>query len=343
MRIAIFGGGGFIGVNLARHLAGLDGFEPVVYDKVANKLRLRFGAQPMCDFVACDIVNDPERLDAAVAEADVAVNLVAHVLAKHVMDAPLDIVDLNFHGCLHVVRSCVRHRRRLLHFSTCEVYGKTGGNTEPFSEDTTDSILGPVANHRWIYSSAKQLLDRVIHAHGLRGDLEYTIVRPFNFVGPLMDWLGGADDVPRVFACFMSALLDGRPLSLVDGGRNRRCFTHIDDAVRALSAILENAEKTRNQIINIGNPNNETTIAALAELMRDIYRTEFDRNAASEIMSVSGEQFYGPGYEDCDRRMPDVTKMAALGWAPRHDLRTTFELAMRYCMTNLMELKPAAE
>ena len=114
---------------------------------------------------------------------------------------------------LNVIRSCVKHNRRLMHFSTSEVYGKTGGNTVPFREDETNCILGPIVNQRWIYSNAKQLLDRMIHAHALKGDLEYTIVRPFNFVGPLMDYLFPeiGEGNPRVFAHFISVLLFKRP------------------------------------------------------------------------------------------------------------------------------------
>jgi UDP-apiose/xylose synthase len=116
------------------------------------------------------------------------VNLVTHVLPKCFIGAPLDVVQLNLYDCMNVIRACIRQKKRLLHFSTCEVYGKTGERSVSFEEDQSDCILGPVANHRWIYSNAKQLLDRIIHAHGLRGDLEYTIVRSFNFVGPMMDW-----------------------------------------------------------------------------------------------------------------------------------------------------------
>ena len=100
--------------------------------------------------------------------------------------------------------------------------------------------MGPVQKQRWIYASSKQLLERIIYAHGLKGDLDYSIIRPFNFVGPRFDYLvpSGAKGGPRVFSHFMSAMFTGGPIYLVDGGGQHRCFTHIKDASEAFTAIL---------------------------------------------------------------------------------------------------------
>jgi UDP-apiose/xylose synthase len=333
-RVALFGGGGFVGSNFALKLANEPEFTPLVLDIEEAKLNARFGGHSVCEFCKCDVLVDDEILDQAVRNADIVVNLVSHVLPKKFLDKPLEVIDVTLTGSMKVISAAVKHKKRLIHFSTSEVYGKTGGRKEPFSEDQSDCILGPIDNHRWIYSPSKQLLDRIIHAHGLAGDLEYTIVRPFNFVGPLMDWLGDTDDVPRVFASFMTAMLNRRPLQLVDGGASKRCFTHIDDATRALTCILRNPTRTRNQIFNIGNPKNETTIAELAVLMRGIYRQETGEPEPIVISEVSAEYFYGSGYEDCDRRMPDISKISQLGWRPEINLQETFERSIRYCLDN---------
>ena len=255
---------------------------------------------------------------------------------------PLEIVDVNFFPSIAIIESCVRHRKFLLHFSTSEVYGKTGGNTEPFREDESDCILGPVANHRWIYSSAKQLLDRIIHAHGLAGALDYVIVRPFNVVGPLMDdvvprWT--REDNPRVLANFMSALIYNRSIKLVNGGRSRRCFTYIEDAVTALELLIHRRHDISRQIVNIGNPANETTIADLARRLLRLYRTHCDPAADVALEDVSGEEFYGPGYEDCDRRVPDISKLKRLGWVPRYGLDETFTRSAVYFYENRKRLE----
>lgn len=333
-RVAIFGASGFIGSNLALALSTSGRFDLTLLDIVEDKLRQRLDGVPY-RFVPCDISKDLLCIESVVQEHEIVIDLAAYVHPSSFLAAPLDVVQLNLFDTLNVVRACARHGRRLIHFSTSEVYGKTGGNHEAFREDETDCILGPIVNQRWIYSCGKQLLDRIIHAHALRGDLTYTLVRPFNFVGPLMDHLLVESDKsnPRVFAHFMSALLFERPLRLVDGGNSRRCFTYIDDATDAIALILEHREEFKNQIVNVGNPENETTIRDLAFLMREIYGREFAR-PNSPIQDVGSHEFYGEGYEDCDRRMPDISKLRRVGWVPKHNLEQTFERSMRYCWEN---------
>lgn len=339
--VALVGGSGFIGSNLARFLVSCKGYEVRSFDLDDNKLRLRFENEDY-SFEHLDIRNSPSQLDRVVAEADVVVNLAALVWPSHSLIKPLEIVDVNFFSNNAIIESCAKHKRFLLHFSTCEVYGKTGGTTEPFREDESDCILGPIANHRWIYSSAKQLLDRIIHAHGLAGALDYVIVRPFNVVGPLMDdvvphWT--REDNPRVFANFMSALIYNRPIKLVNGGRSRRCFTYIEDALTALELLIRCRHEINRQIFNIGNPANETTIADLASRLIGIYRAHCDPVVDVAIEEISGEEFYGPGYEDCDRRVPDISKLKRVGWTPRYDLDETFTRSAVYFYKNRQRLE----
>ena len=186
------------------------------------------------------------------------------------------------------------------------------------------------------------MLDRIIHAHGRTGALDYVIVRPFNVVGPLMDdvvphWT--REDNPRVLANFMSALIYNRPIQLVNGGRSRRCFTYIDDAVSALELLIRHRKDVNKQIVNIGNPANETTIADLATRLVGIYRTHCDPTAKGAIETVSSEDFYGPGYEDSDRRVPDIAKLKRLGWAPRFDSDETFTRSAVYFYENRKRLE----
>lgn len=339
-KVALLGAGGFIGSNLTHRLVNSGNYSVITSDIEDAKLSLRFENEPF-NFEYVDITKDDDRIDEVVAEADVVFDLVAHVRPAMFINKPLNVVKLNFFDCLKVVDACVRHNTRLIHFSTSEVYGKTGGSEEPFREDETDLILGPIANQRWIYSCAKQLLDRMIHAHGIENGLNFTLVRPFNFVGPLMDqyikdW--NREDNPRVFANFMSALVFNRPLRLVDGGSNRRVFTYIDDAIDALMLILDHPEQTNRQIINVGNPANELTVRELAEKMADTYVRKYDHSAKPVIENVSSAEFYGSGYEDCDRRMPDISKMEALGWKPKYDADALVETAMDYWVRNQSRL-----
>jgi len=339
--VALIGGAGFIGSNLARFLASCGGYRVKSFDLNDNKLRLSFENKDY-SFQRLDICNPASELDRVVSEADVVINLAAQVRPGQFLLEPLNVVDVNFFSAMATIESCVRHKKFLLHFSTSEVYGKTGGNNEPFREDQTDCILGPVTNHRWIYSSAKQLLDRIIHAHGLAGALDYVIVRPFNVIGPLMDdivphWT--REDNPRVLANFMSALIYNRPIQLVDGGRSRRCFTYIDDAVTALELLIRHRHDVNRQIVNIGNPDNETTIADLAARLVRIYRAHCDPSAKGAIEEISAEEFYGPGYEDCDRRVPDISKLKRLGWLPRYGLEETLTSSAVYFYQNRNRLE----
>lgn len=333
-RIALFGASGFIGCNLALRLIQSQQYELTLLDIVEDKLKLRL-ADYDYKFIECDISRDKDLIDDVVESHDLVVDLAAFVHPSKFVQEPLEVVQLNLFDTLNVVNACAKHNRWLMHFSTSEVYGKTGGSDKPFREDETDCILGPIVNQRWIYSNAKQLLDRIIHAHAAQNSLKYSLVRPFNFVGPLMDHIMTEGDTsnPRVFAHFMSSLMFERPLQLVNGGHSRRCFTHIEDAISGLLAIIENPAVFKNQIINIGNPENESSIRDLAHLMTRIYDSKFGKSR-SPIVDVPGEEFYGQGYEDCDRRVPDITKLSRVGWTPKFSLEQTFENAMTYCWEN---------
>lgn len=346
MKVLSLGAGGFIGAHLAERLlenghdvTGID----VHTDKIADLLD-----HPRLTFIEKDVTDRTFDLDGAIAAADVVVDLVAHANPGIYVRSPLEVFRLNFQENLRIAESCIRKDRRLIQFSSCEVYGKTpvavlgeliADPENPvyatFAEDRTDLIMGPVGRHRWIYACAKQLLERVIHAYGLEGRLNYTIIRPFNFIGPKIDYLpGDTDGVPRVFSYFMEALLEGTSMKLVDGGGQRRCYTYIKDAVDCVSRIVENpGGGCDREIFNIGSPDNEVSIRRLAELMRELYARHFAAHGASlpEIVDVSAKEFYGDGYEDSDRRIPDIGKaQRLLGWQPRTGLSEMLVPTMQY-------------
>lgn len=335
-KVLSLGAGGFIGAHLTERLleAGHDVTAVDVHsDKIADLL-----GHPRLAFIERSIADRSFDLGGMIASADVVVDLVAHANPGIYVRQPLDVFRLNFQENLRIAEACVEKGRRLIQFSSCEVYGKTpvavlhGELPDPenpayatFSEDSTDMIMGPVGRHRWIYACAKQLLERVLHAYGLEGRLNYTIIRPFNFIGPKIDYLpGDTDGVPRVFSYFMEALLEGTPMRLVDGGHQRRCYTFIRDAVDCVSRIVENpGGGCDRQIFNIGSPENEVSIRELAMLMRELYARHFAPAGAKlpEIVDVSAKSFYGEGYEDSDRRIPDIDKARRLlDWNPRTSL-----------------------
>ena len=329
MKIALLGAGGFIGSHLVEHLVARGEHEVVGLDITDEKLN-GYSAHGFA-FHQADIRQVPDLVDELITDSDLVVDLIAYANPSMYVSSPLEVFDLNFMQNLRVAQACVKHQTRLIQYSSAEVYGKvvTG---EAYNEETTDFIFGPVNKQRWIYATAKLLLDRVLYAHGVAGNLDYTIVRPFNFIGSRIDYLvaPGTMGGPRVFAHFMSALLGDGPLYVVDGGHVHRTFLHIDDAVAGFQTLLDHPDETRNQIFNMGNPANNITIRDLASMMMDLYAELTGLPSKSRLVEVGGEEFYGEGYEDSDRLPPDISKMRALGWIPRRDVRTTFRDAMAY-------------
>jgi UDP-apiose/xylose synthase len=346
MKILTLGAAGFIGSHLTHRLLE-EGHQVTAVDVETEKVEDCMD-HPNLTFLQQDIRSPEWDLDALVGTHDLVIDLIAYANPGLYIRIPLEVFRLNFTENLKIAESCVRHNRRLIQYSTCEVYGRTAASlphanlTDPedpihatFREDESEYILGPVVKHRWIYSCAKQLLERVLHAYGIEQGFNYTIIRPFNFIGPKIDFLPQEKDgIPRVFSFFMDALLTGSQMKLVNGGVNRRCYTYIDDAIECSYRIVENPNGVCDrQIFNIGSPYNEISIRQMAETMRDIYAGKFreDSTPLPEIVSVPGEEFYGEGYDDSDRRIPDITKARTLlGWEPRWNVQDTLETTMRY-------------
>lgn len=335
-KIGLFGGGGFIGSHLARRLVE-EGHEVIVVDITSEKIE-DIVSHERVEFYELDITdsaNDGVCLD-IVNEADVVVDLVAYANPQQYLEIPLDVVDLNYHQNMSIVEDCVETDTRLVQFSTCEVYGKLGnrtGDDVEFSEDASNLVMGPIGQQRWIYASAKELLERMVYAHGEENGLDWTIIRPFNFIGPEMDYIitSPEEGTPRVFAAFMSSLLYDHSMYLVNGGTNRRVFTYIEDAIDAIVLTLENEDgQFSREIVNVGTCENEVTIREFAEIMRDVYREKTGEQDLPELRDVSGEEFYGEGYEDSERRVPDTTKLHRAGWDPKYDLREALSKAIDY-------------
>lgn len=345
MHIVLLGAGGFIGSHLADRLLRTTDYEVEGFDLSDQKLQ-EVKAAPRFAFVRGDIRREQGVVREMIARSDVVVDLIAHANPSLYVSRPLEVFELNFLENLRVAQACVAMQKRLVQFSSCEVYGKTLASVCPddlkdpsdprlavFREDTSHFIVGPVHKQRWIYSCAKQLLERIIHAHGLRDGLQWTIIRPFNLIGPRIDYLPTEQaGNPRVFSHFMAALLEGTQMKLVDGGHRRRCYSYIEDAMDCIVQIIENPGGVCDrEIFNIGSPANEISIRDLACRMRDIYARKFLRpgQRLPDIVEVDSADFYGDGYDDSDRRIPDISKaQALLHWQPRYTIDETLELSM---------------
>jgi UDP-apiose/xylose synthase len=346
-KVIVLGCGGFVGSHLVDRLLADGGYEVAGWDVTAGRVAGHLGHERFQYHEAyIDADNVFDQFEPIVDEYDAVVSLAAICNPAQYVSDPLRTIQSNFLDAYKLVDLCSKKRKWLIHTSTCEVYGRTISSYLPEDEygdprlyeqveDETPLVVGPVHNQRWCYSSAKQLLERYIYAHHTERGLPFTMIRPYNWFGPRMDFIPGrdGDGVPRVLACFMTALLDGKPLQLVDGGHARRTITYIQDAIDALVLMLEKPAKAKGQTFNIGNRGGEIAMCDLAEMMRELY-AEITGDPAYRkhpIEVVSGDKFYGPGYEDCDRRVPDVSKAEKLlGWRAKTNLRDTLRATMTH-------------
>ncbi len=335
-KILILGVNGFIGHHLTNKI--LDETDWLVYGMDLAEDRLgRALNNPRFQFLEGDIAINREWIEYHVKKCDVVMPLVAIATPKLYVEDPIGVYQLDFEMNLNVVKQCVKYHKRVVFPSTSEVYGACAD--PEFSEDESFLTVGPIRKERWIYSCCKQLLDRVIYAYGTRGHLEFTLFRPFNWVGPRLDSLDTAKEgSSRVVTQFIAELLMQRPITLVDGGHQKRCFTYVDDGIDALIRILDNKDGAcKNEIINIGNPANECSVRELAHLLKGIFMEHPDHRsdkAYSEIIEKPAEDYYGKGYQDIYTRKPSIEKARRLlGWEPK----VILEDSMRRTLYSFLE------
>lgn len=333
--VAIVGCGGFIGSHLLDAILERTRWRVFGVDLDFYRVQHRLNHE-RCEFLCADLA-DPAVVE-RLAKFPLVVNLAAICTPSRYMAESCEVIRSNYDHPAALATACARLGAWLVHFSTSEIYGRTAPDSGELVEDSTPVLLGPVTASRWSYATAKLLAERFIA--GLPG-LKWTVVRPFNFVGPYMDFMPGVDGegIPRVLANFSTALLRGEPLKLVNGGKAKRCFTSVHDAVDFLFALFAvGADPKRcggvlSQAFNVGNPANELSIAELAGKMRSIFAKVrgVDVSTLPEPQVVSGEEYYGVGYDDSMRRLPSVVKAdSLLGFKARIPLDVALEESLSW-------------
>ena len=333
LKILILGVNGFIGSSLTEHILKNRDWEVYGMDMAADKIEQCLGHDRF-RYVEGDITINKEWIEYHVKKCDVVLPLVAIATpATYVID-PLRVFELDFEANLDIVRKCVRYKKRVLFPSTSEVYGMSKDGV--FDEETSNFVLGPINKQRWIYACSKQLLDRVIHAYGMKEGLKYTLFRPFNWIGPKLDnILEPKEGSSRVLTQFIGNILRSRDIQLVDGGMQRRSFTYIDDGIDALIRIIENKDNAADgRIFNIGNPKNDISIRELAETLIELIKTYPAYAKLAEnirLVTVKSGEYYGEGYQDIQTRVPSVQNAEKyLGWRPTTDLKTALRKTLDY-------------
>jgi nucleoside-diphosphate-sugar epimerase len=318
-KILILGVNGFIGHHLVRRILETTDWEVRGMDLASNRLGAVL-ANPRLQFHEGDIKLDTAWIDDQVRACDVILPLVAIATPATYVREPLRVFELDFEANLPVVRAAVKYKKHLVFPSTSEVYGMSPDRE--FDPETSPLVYGPINKPRWIYACSKQLMDRVIAAYGMEQGLNYTLFRPFNWIGSGQDSIvGSAAGSSRVVTQFLGRIARGEPLELVDGGHQKRAFADIADGIEALMRIIENPNGVASgRIYNIGNPANHHSIRELAETMLAIAPEypEFAAAAArSRIVETASQAFYGAGYQDVPDRLPKITATTLdLGWRP---------------------------
>jgi nucleoside-diphosphate-sugar epimerase len=344
-KVLILGVNGFIGHHLTKRILETTDWEVYGMDMSSDKLGDMVNDKRV-HFVEGDITINKEWVTYHVKKCDVILPLVAVATPATYVQNPLRVFELDFEANLPIIKDAVKYKKHLIWPSTSEVYGMS--KDTPFDPYESELTYGPINKQRWIYACAKQMMDRVIAAYGQEQGFNYTLFRPFNWVGPGLDKISTQKEgSPRVITQFLSNIVYGKNLELVDGGEQRRCFTYIDDGISALMKIIENKNGiATGKIYNIGNPVEDHSISALAGMMLDLARKypAYSNAHKVNVVGTLSSDFYGKGYQDVQSRVPKITNTREeLGWNPKVTLVDALDKIFEFYQDHARELSDLTE
>ena len=304
MRVFITGGAGFIGSHLCDALLK-EGHQISILDNMSTGSAANIAhIKDQIEIHQGDI-RDVALVEKAMAPADLVLHMAAALGVNTILENPIESVSTNFTGSEVVLNAATKLNKRIIIASTSEIYGKNP--KQPLSE-TDDRVVGAPQKIRWTYSDAKALEEAIAHALFLTKQLKVTTIRLFNTVGPRQTGRYG-----MVLPRFVQSALKNEPITIYGDGTQSRVFCHVADAVRAILTIAE-TDSTIGEVYNIGGVG-ETTIKQLAEKIIE------STKSTSAITYTPYDQAYTAGYEDMQRRVPDITKInSAIGWSPENTL-----------------------
>ena len=304
MRYLITGGAGFIGSYLVEKLV-LRGDQVIIVDnKSTGSISNLKAVRDKIEFIEGDIL-DQSLIEDLVSKSDYVVHLAAALGVFNIVNKPLHSLKTNIQGTENILEFADKFKKPVLIASTSEVYGKN--DKVPLNEED-DRIIGHPLKSRWSYSEAKAVDESLAYFYYLENKLPIKIVRFFNTVGPRQVGQYGMV-VPR----FVTAAIRNEPIQVYGSGEQIRCFCHVSDAIRALLTVID-SDKAIGQVFNVGN-NHQISIMDLAKKV-----IEFT-GSKSEIKKISYSDAYPAGFEDMQRRVPDISKIKnVLGWSPEFGL-----------------------
>ena len=304
MKYLITGGAGFIGSHLCDSLI-TRGDEVVVLDNLSTGSEQNISKiQEKIEIIRGDVL-DKQLVTNLISDCDYVVHLAAALGVLNIINKPLQSLKTNIQGTETILEAADKFHKPVLVASTSEIYGKN--DKVPLNEED-DRIIGHPLKSRWSYSETKAVDESLAYFYYLENKLPIRIVRFFNTVGPRQVGHYGMV-VPR----FVSAALKNDPLSVYGSGDQIRCFCHVEDAVRALLLVMD-SDKAVGQVFNVGN-NQQITIMELAKKVIEI------TGSSSTIEKIAYEKAYPEGFEDMQRRVPDISNIKqVLGWTPEINL-----------------------
>jgi UDP-glucose 4-epimerase len=309
MRVFITGGAGFIGSHLADACIARED-EVTILDNMSTGSRANIAhLQGKIEVHEGDI-RDKALVEKLVEQSDIVFHMAAALGVKNIMEHTLESIDRNFNGSEIVLHAATKYNKRLIIASTSEIYGKNPN--QPLHEES-DRVVGAPQKIRWTYADAKALEEAVAHTLHKTHGLKVTTVRFFNTVGPRQTGQYGMV-VPR----FIQSSLNNEDIIIYDDGSQSRVFCHVEDAVKAV-IILSETDATIGDYFNVGGVG-ETTIKELA--LKVIKQTQ----STSSIKFIPYSDAYPAGFEDMQRRVPDISKIKkAINWEPRHSLESIID------------------
>ena len=301
----VTGGAGFIGSHVCDALIAR-GDSVVVLDNLSTGVSHNLDGlvgNPSFDFISGSIL-DSDLVDSLVASVDSVLHFAAAVGVFTIVDKPLESLTTNLRGTENVLESAAKHGRPVMIASSSEIYGTAGSDGTPLSEES-DRIVGSPLKSRWSYSEAKAIDESMAIFYHLEKGLPVRLVRFFNTVGPRQVGHYGMV-VPR----FVEAAKAGTPLAVYGTGTQSRCFCHVSDAVAAVLMLIDSPSAV-GQVFNVGN-DVEISIGELAK------KVVSQLGSSSSIEMIPYKDAYAPGFEDMQRRIPDISKIkSVIGWAPK--------------------------
>jgi len=314
VKVLITGGAGFIGSHLADQLLARGDHVVILDDLSTGRLANidHLVGRPDVEFVLGSILN-ADLVDSVVARVDVVYHLAAAVGVELIVERPLQSLMTNIRGSEIVFEKAHKHGTRILVTSTSEIYGK---NTSDRLHEEDDRILGSPLKSRWSYSEAKAIDEILAYTYWREKGLETVIVRLFNTVGPRQTGSYGMV-IPR----FVSQALRNEPITVYGSGDQTRCFCFVGDVVSGMVRLCDHPEAF-GKVFNLGG-NEEVSIRDLAERIINL------AGSTSKLDFIPYDVAYEEGFEDMQRRVPDVTRAANLvGFAPSVGLDETIRLVI---------------